>query len=231
MKIKVINPNTTLSMTEKIGTAARGCANPGTEIVAVSPAQGPRSIETQYDEAVAVIGVLDEIAAGDAAGFDGYVIACFGDPGLPAAREMAHAPVVGIAEAAMHAASFISDGFTIISMPSHALPGMERLVHAYDMGRKCRRIRMLDMPVLALEEDASASRRLVLAECRKALQEDHSDCVLLGCAGMSDVAAEITREIGAPAIDGVAAAVKMVEALVSLGLGARGRGAVRGCAG
>ena len=224
MKIKVINPNTTLSMTEKIGAAARGCASPGTEIVAVSPAQGPRSIETQYDEAVAVIGVLDEIAAGDAAGFDGYVIACFGDPGLPAAREMARAPVVGIAEAAMHVANFISDGFTIISMPSHALPGMERLVHAYDMERKCRRIRMLDMPVLDLEEEASASHRLVLAECRKALQEDHSDCVLLGCAGMSDVAADITRELGAPAIDGVAAAVKMVEALVSLGLGARRRG-------
>jgi allantoin racemase len=227
MKIKVINPNTTQSMTRKIAAAAWACASPGTEIVAVSPARGPRSIETQHDEAVAAIGVLDEIAAGDAAGFDGYVIACFGDPGLPAAREMARAPVVGIAEAAMKVASLVSDGFTIISMPAHALVGMERLVHAYDMGRKCRRIRMLDMPVLDLEEDASSSRRLLLAECHRALTEDHSDCVLLGCAGMSDAAAEITREIGAPAIDGVAAAVKMVEALVSLGLGARGRGAPR----
>jgi|ERR1700677_8980 allantoin racemase len=221
MRIKVINPNTTLSMTEKIRAAATAVAGPGTEIVAVSPAKGPRSIETQYDEAVSVIGVLDEIAKGEALGFDGYVIACFGDPGLFAARELTRAPVVGIAESAMRVASFISDGFTIISMPSHALPAMERLVQTYGMQGKCRRIRMLDMPVLDLEDEASNSRRLVIEECRKALREDHSDCVLLGCAGLSDVAADISKEIGAPAIDGVAPAVKMVESLISLGL--RGR--------
>ena len=221
MRIKVINPNTTLSMTEKIRAAATAVAGPGTEIVAVSPAKGPRSIETQYDEAVSVIGVLDEIAKGEALGFDGYVIACFGDPGLFAARELTRAPVVGIAESAMRVASFISDGFTIISMPSHALPGMERLVQAYGMQGKCRGIRMLDMAVLDLEDEASNSRRLVIDECRKALKEDHSDCVLLGCAGLSDVAADISKEIGAPAIDGGAPAVKMVESLISLGL--RGR--------
>ena len=218
MRIKVINPNTTSSMTEKIRVAACASAGPGTEIVAMSPSKGPRSVETAYDEAVAVIGVLDEIARGEEQGFDGYVIACFGDPGLFAARELTRAPVVGIAQAAMHVASFISDGFSIISMPSHALPGMERLVRAYGMEGRCRRIRMLDMPVLDLEHEASASRLLVLDECRKALREDSSDCVLLGCAGFSDAAADISREIGVPAIDGVAPAVKMVESLISLGL-------------
>jgi allantoin racemase len=207
----------------KIRVAAVALAGPGTEIVAVSPPKGPRSIETAYDEAVAVIGVLDEIIRGEEQGFDGYVIACFGDPGLLAAREVTHAPVIGIAEAAMHVASFVSEGFSIISMPSHALPGMERLVQAYGMQGKCRRIRMLDMPVLDLEDAASGSQRLVLDECRKALKEDRSDCVLLGCAGLSDVAADISRKIGAPAIDGVAPAVKMVESLISLGLPGRAR--------
>src|ERR1700677_4748716 len=131
MRIKVINPNTTLSMTEKIRAAATAVAGSGTEIVAVSPAKGPRSIETQYDEAVAVIGVLDEIVKGEAQGFDGYVIACFGDPGLFAAREATRAPVIGIAQAAMHVASLFSEGFSIISMPCHARPGMERLVQGY----------------------------------------------------------------------------------------------------
>lgn len=223
MRIKVINPNTTFSMTDKIRAAAVAVAAPGTEIVAVSPPKGPRSIETPYDEAVAVIGVLEEITRGEEQGFDGYVIACFGDPGVFAARELTRAPVVGIAEAAMHVASFVSDGFSIISMPAHALPGMERLVQAYGMQGKCRRIRMLDMPVLDLEDAASGSRRLVLEECRKALSEDHSDCVLLGCAGLSDATADISREIRAPALDGVAPAVKMVESLIALGLPGRAR--------
>ena len=37
MRILVVNPNTTLSMTEKIGRAAQAVAGRGTEIVAVSP--------------------------------------------------------------------------------------------------------------------------------------------------------------------------------------------------
>ena len=101
MRIKVINPNTTQSMTDKIGACARAAARPGTEVIAVSPSMGPASIESHYDEALNVPGLLAEIAAGEAQGIDGYVIACFGDPGLKAARELAGAPVVGIAEAAM----------------------------------------------------------------------------------------------------------------------------------
>ena len=107
MRIKIINPNTTWSMTEKIGACARTVASAGTEIVAVSPAMGPVSIESHYDEALAVPGLLQEIAAGEREGIDGYVIACFGDPGLKAARELARGPVVGIAEAAMHLASMV----------------------------------------------------------------------------------------------------------------------------
>ena len=94
-------------MTDKIGAAARSVALSSTEIVAVSPSMGPVSIEGHYDEAIAAIGVLDEVRKGEREGFDGYVIACFGDPGLLAAREIANGPVVGIAEAAMHAASLI----------------------------------------------------------------------------------------------------------------------------
>src|SRR3982750_1764322 len=98
MKIKIINPNTTWSMTDKIGECARKGAFPGTEVVAVSPAMGPASIEGYYDEAMSVPGILNEIRKGEAEGVDGYVIACFGDPGLYAAREAARGPVIGVAE-------------------------------------------------------------------------------------------------------------------------------------
>lgn len=219
MKIKVINPNTTWSMTEKIGEAARAVAAPGTEIIAVSPDMGPVSIEGFHDEAFAAIGVLDEVRKGEEEGCDGYVIACFGDPGLNAARELARGPVIGIAEAAMHAASMIGTGFSIVSMMERSRPIMEHLLEAYGMRHRCRSVRMTDIPVLGLEEEGSDAQRLVIAECRKAIEEDHADCVLLGCGGMSDLMAQVSREIGAPAIDGVSAGVKFVEALVGLGLG------------
>lgn len=219
MKIKVINPNTTWTMTEKIGAAARAVAASGTEIIAVSPTMGPVSIEGFYDEAFAAVGVIDEVRKGEAEGCDGYVIACFGDPGLAAAREVANGPVVGIAEAAMHAASLIGTGFSIVSMLERSRATMEHLVHAYGMHYRCRSIRMTDIPVLDLEEEGSNAQAVVIEACRQAIEQDHADAVLLGCGGMSDLMRRVTAEIGAPAIDGVSAGVKLVEALVGLGLG------------
>src|SRR6478735_4085784 len=155
MRIKVINPNTTAGMTAKIGEAAQAVASPGTEIVAVNPAAGPVSIESHYDEAVSVLGVLEEVRKGEAEGCDGYVIACFGDPGLLAAREIAGGPVVGIAEAAMHAASFIATGFSVVTTLERTRIIAEHLVRNYGMEHHCRRVRATDLPVLELENPAS----------------------------------------------------------------------------
>ena len=95
--IRVINPNTTASMTDTIREAAQAVAGPDTRIVATNPSMGPVSIESHYDEALASVGVLDEVRQGEQEGADGYVLACFGDPGLHAAQELASGPVVGIA--------------------------------------------------------------------------------------------------------------------------------------
>lgn len=128
MKIKVINPNTTASMTQKIEAAAQAVANAGTEIMASNPAMGPVSIESHYDEALSVVGLLEEIRKGEDIGVNGYVIACFGDPGILAARELARGPVLGIAEAAMHAASFIATGFSIVTTLSRTKAITQQLV-------------------------------------------------------------------------------------------------------
>jgi allantoin racemase len=219
MRIKVINPNTTASMTETIAAAARSAASPGTDIVGATSATGPVSIEGHYDEAVSVIGLLEEVRKGEADGVDGYVIACFGDPGLLAARELARGPVLGVAEAAMHAAALIATGFSVVTTLERTRIIAEHLVHKYGMERFCRRIRATNVPVLELENPASHARAIIIEECRKALREDGSGAIILGCAGMADLTRAITKEIGAPVIDGVAAAVKLVEALVGLGLG------------
>jgi allantoin racemase len=224
MRIKVMNPNTTASMTETIASAARLVAAPDTEIVAATSPTGPVSIEGHYDEAVSVIGLLEEVRRGEKEGCDGYVIACFGDPGLLAAREIARGPVLGIAEAAMHAASFIATGFSVVTTLERTRIIAEHLVRNYGMERHCRRVRATELPVLELENPASNARRVIAQECRRALEEDGSGAIVLGCAGMADLTRAISEEIGAPVIDGVAAAVKLTEALVGLGLGTSKRG-------
>jgi Asp/Glu/hydantoin racemase len=79
-------------------------------------------------------------------------------------------------------------------------------------------LRAADIPVLALEEPGSNARQKLLDEITRAVREDRCEAVILGCAGMADLTAWLTEETGVPVIDGVAVAVRMVEALVGAGL-------------
>jgi allantoin racemase len=218
MRILVVNPNTTASMTEKIGQAARAAAAEGTEIIAVNPPDGPVSIEGYYDEAFSVPGLLAEIAKGEASGVAAHIIACFDDSGLEAARSLASAPVIGIGEAAFHLASMLGHRFSVITTLSRSIAAIETNLLKYGLAARCARVRACDVPVLALDDPASNASALISAEIERAKQEDSTEAIVLGCAGMADLAARLTEKHGLPVVDGVASAVKLAEAFGALGL-------------
>ena len=218
MNILIVNPNSTASMTAKIGAVAASIAAPGTTIRAVNPVDSPASIECYTEEALCVPGVLRCIQDGEAQGDDAYIIACFGDPGLEAAREQARGPVIGIAEAAMHAASLVAPSFSVVTTLARTTGMAWHWAERYGMQRFCKNVRAADVPVLDLEDPAKNARTLIRDECLRALQEDRCEAIVLGCAGMTDLCRWLSNEIGAPVIDGVAVAVKFAESLVSLGL-------------
>ena len=136
-RILVVNPNTTQAMTDEIAAAARAVARPDTEITCVSPEAGPRSIEGFADEAIAAYHVL-ELVTRTRGEYDGYVIACFGDPGLHACREVADVPVVGIAEAAMHMASLVAHRWSIVTVIPRVEPFLAEAVQRalHEAGRR-----------------------------------------------------------------------------------------------
>jgi allantoin racemase len=218
MRINVVNPNTTATMTAKIAAAARAAKAPGTEIIAVQPDEGPPSIEGYLDEALSVPGLLAEIVRGERAGVAGHVIACFDDTGLDAARVIARAPVVGIGEAACHLASLVAGRFSIVTTLSRSIPALEHNLVRYGLASRCARVRASDVPVLELEEPHSDARRRIAAEVEAAIREERAEAIVLGCAGMADLAEDLSAEYGLPVIEGVAAAVKLVEALAALGV-------------
>lgn len=224
MKLLVVNPNTTASMTAKIADAANRVRNPTTEIVAVTSSMGPASIEGYYDEALALPGLMLEVAKGEKAGASAAIIACFDDTGLDAARALAHIPVLGICEAALSVTAFIAQRFTIVTTMERSRLPLEGLVHRYGMAGRCN-VRAADIPVLSLEDQQSNARDRLRNEIAAALREDKSEAIVLGCAGMADLTEDLRREFGIPIIDGVAAAVKQAEGLVALGLSTAKRGA------
>lgn len=218
MKLLVINPNSTGSMTQKIEACASAAVSNGSLVHTVNPSVAtPASIEGHYDAAMSVSGVLDEVRKGETAGYDGYVIACFDDVGVDACREIAVGPVLGICQAGLHAASVIASRFTIITTLPRAISPIEELVLKYGFERKCSKVRAVDLPVLDLEHNKNARYELRDA-IKQAATEDHCEAVILGCAGMTDLTAWLQSETHIPTIDGLKAAVCMVEAFVRAGL-------------
>lgn len=224
MKIRVVNPNTSAAMTAAIGAAAAAVAAPGTVVEAVHPSFGAPSIEGHHDDVWAAAGVTEQVRAGEAAGADAHVIACFGDPGLHAARELARGPVIGIAEAAFHAASLLATGFSVVTTLTRTCVIAEHLVLQYGFERRCRGIHGTDIAVLELDDPASRAYERILGCARQALERDGSGAVVLGCAGMADLCRRLQQALGVPVVDGVGAAVKLAEALVHLGLATSKRG-------
>ena len=217
MQILVINPNTSEEMTSDIGDAARRYARADTEIETVCPDWGPRSIEGHYEDYVAAVATLDVIRE-RAGGFDGVVIACFGDPGLPAARELSPVPVVGIAEAAMLTACMVAHRFSIVTVLPRVKPFLEDVVRYHGLESRCASIRTTPLSVLDCERDPSAAEREIVKASRAAIADDGAEAICLGCAGMGPLDKAVQDQIGVPVLDGTACGVKLLEGIVDYGL-------------
>jgi len=216
MNILVINPNTTVGMTEKIEAAANRAAASGTQITAVTSASGPVSIEGYYDEALSVPGLLKVIR--DSADFDAVVIACFDDTGLDAARCVTDKPVIGIGEAAYSMAGMLANKFSVVTTLARSVPALEHNLMKYGLDRRCARVRSSEVAVLDLEDDSSGAYEKIAAEIARAIADDKAEAIVLGCAGMTDLASKLSQQFDRPVLDGVACAVSLAEAMARLQL-------------
>lgn len=212
MRLMVINPNTTRSMTDAVVAAARTVARPGTTIVGGTPARGVPTVESHYQEIFGGVGVIDQVRLGEGQGIDGYVVACFGDTGVPAARELARGPVVGMTEAALLTAALIAHRFAIVTLPRRTIAHSERVVRELGLGHRCT-VRAVDVPVADLADGSTH-----LAGVFAAAMQPDDEALILGCAGLTDLVAPLTARLGMPVVDGVTAAVPIVEGLIAQGL-------------
>ncbi|PCI02653.1 MAG: Asp/Glu/hydantoin racemase [Hyphomicrobiales bacterium] len=220
MRILIINPNSTASMTSSIAEAAEKIAAPGTVITATNPADGPASIQGPQDGDDAWPGLLrvfeDRLAPGHP--YDAVIIACFDDTGLLDLKSRTSIPVLGIGEAAFHAAMMLGGKFSVVTTLAVSVPVIEDNIERYGFSDRCAKVRASGVPVLDLEDEGSKAETTIRNEAKVAIQEDQCDVVVLGCAGMADLAASMTQAFNLPVIDGVAAAVGFCEGLVRMGI-------------
>lgn len=214
MKILIINPNSTASMTEKIRACAELVAHDDTKIVAINPTDSPPAIQGPDDGAAALphlFKLFDETVGQER--FDAAIIACFDDTGLWQLKDKADIPVIGIGEAAFHIAMLRAQTFSTVTTLPVSVPVIEDNLAEYGFMSRCAKVRACDVPVLDLETDPERSYSKLSAEIKTALDEDKSQAIVLGCAGMADLTEKLETMHNVPVIDGVQSAVHLCELL------------------
>jgi len=216
-RIVILNPNTTVQFTDRLQKLGQALASPGSCVIARSPCTGTPSVECHVDEILAMPGLLRLVEEEEKLKTSAYVIACFGDTGIEAVRELAHGPVVGMTEAALFAAAMIADRFSIITLPPRTIIHAERVLHRVGLKHRCH-VRAIDVNVdecVGLDDNLLQA---MIAESREALAKDRAEAIILGCAGLSALVDPMAQALGVPVIEGVSVALKMAEGLLEAGL-------------
>ena len=219
----LVNPNITEAVTEVMLTEARRMAAPGTEVVAVTARFGTLYIENRAEASIAAHAVLDALAE-HASGCDAIVVAAFGDPGLSAARELADVPVVGISQAALLTAWTLGRRFSIVCLTPRLRTWYRECVVEHGLDGRLASVRAVDVPVADITQVKEDLAGPLETLCRRAVEEDEAEVVILGGGPIAGLAHELARGVPVPLLDGVACAVPMAESLVRLGVRAPTRG-------
>jgi allantoin racemase len=218
MRIFVINPNTSESMTDHIRRELQKIKRSDTELTVTNPEHGPVSIESVYDESLATPPTLELVRRANEEGYDAVILACFSDPGLDAAKEISEIPVVGIEEATMHVAAMLGHKFSITTSGYNRVPTRELHVLLRNLESAYASTLVMDMPVLEMDANPEEAKKRIMELARTAVEEEGTEVIILGCAGLAGYAEDVERELGVVVLDPTAVAFKLTEAMVDLGL-------------
>jgi len=218
MKILVINPNTSQSMTDHIREALESVKRSDTELTVTCPSKGPDTIESAYDEAYAIPPTLELVKKANQEGYDAVVLACFSDPGLEAAKEISTIPVVGIEEATLHMAAMLGAKFSIMTPRKQRIASKCEHVHLRGLSHFLASVRSLDLSVAETDADPAKTKQRLMEVAKTAVEIDGAEVIIMGCAGMAGYAEEIEQTLNIKVLDPAAVALKTAEAMTDLGL-------------
>lgn len=212
MKLLYINPNSTEAMTRSVVDVARA-ALPGAEVIGWTNHSGPPAIQGPEDGAAAVPGLMAMLPQAQVEGVDVIVIACFDDTGLTELRAAAHCPVLGIGQSAYVMAGLLGERFSVVTTLAVSVPVIAGNIARMGVSG-CAAVHPSGLPVLAVDEGSEETRTTLARHITGSALQDDVDVVVLGCAGMAALHADLSARTGVRLVDGVAASARLAGALV-----------------
>lgn len=214
MKLLVINPNTTQAVTDRVAEAARQ-ALPGVVVSACTGRFGAAYISSRASFAIAGHAALEALAD-HGAEMDAVLLACFGDPGLDALREVSPVPVIGLVEAACREAAAGGRRFAIVTGGERWEPMLREAIAARGLGDGLATIRTVAPTGGQIAADPDAALDLLAASCRDCVETHGAQAVILGGAGLLGLADRIAPRCKVPVVCSVEAGFRAsAEALAS----------------
>lgn len=214
MRLLLLNPNTSESITDRIVEAAASVASASTTLIPLTARRGVPYIATRAEAVIGAQATLDLLAEHHALG-DAAVIAAFGDPGLGGARELFSIPIVGLAEAGMLTACMLGRSFGIVTFSGTLEPWYRECVAWHGLGSRCAGIFALDEAFSEIG-DVQREKEDALVALAKTAVGAGADAIVLAGAPLAGLAVRVKLRISVPVVDCVGAAVKQAEALVAL---------------
>jgi allantoin racemase len=190
MRLLIINPNTTAAMTDKVVAAASSILPTGTQIISATGRFGPRYIASRASFAVAGHAALDAFAT-HGTGCDAVLLACFGDPGLEALREVASCPVISLIDASCAEAGIDGRRFSIVTGGERWGPMLSEMIRARGLEPQLASIKTVAPTGGEIAKDPEGAAALLAQTCRRCASEDGAEAVILGGAGLIGIASII----------------------------------------
>jgi Asp/Glu/hydantoin racemase len=217
MRLLLLNANTDAAMTARMAGLAATLAGPGVTITEATAGFGARYIATRAAAAVAGHAALDALAAALAEGAapDAVLLACFGDPGLAALREVSPVPVAGMAEASLLAAAALGGRIGVLTGGARWVPMLAEYAAGIGFGGRViiRAVKQTGAEIAANPDAALAG----LAAEASAVVADSAEVIILGGAGLAGLAGRIAPLVPVPVLDSLACGVAQALMLARLG--------------
>lgn len=223
MRLLLINPNISESVSALIRAEAQRAADAGTEIEVLTAPFGVAYIETRFEALIGAYATA-QLAAEHHARFDAVVVAAFGDPGLGGLREALPVPVTGLTEAALASAHLLGHRISIIAISQRIQAWYREVIEAYGFGGRLASIRALDRSLSGIGQVQDEHREALQLLAERAVDEDGAEVIILAGAPLAGLARSLEGRLPVPVVDGVSSAVQHAQTLVALRAGSASRG-------
>jgi allantoin racemase len=230
MKIKIIVPITAPSFRENASVEYGSYVEKGSmfkdmeyDVEILPTGEGPFTIESEYDGAMAEAGAVRLVEKAEKEGYDGVVIDCFCDAGYHPAREAVKIPVVGAFETSIRFAQLLGKNIAIVTMKKSFIPRIHRIARGMGALEDIVSIRSVDIPVVELGRLKEKLVQGLVAQMGEAIEKNGAEVLVLGCTGMMGVAMTVQKLLNergydVPVVNPAEICLRFMECLLILGV-------------